>query len=106
MVLNKRQEKIIIVMQESKDWVVGRELANLMGVSDRTIRSDIVKINKFYEDILIESNLKYGYRINKDKIKSLNIELTEIIPQTPEERCIYILQELLFEKNEINIIFL
>ncbi|SHF04789.1 transcriptional antiterminator BglG [Clostridium fallax] len=104
--LNKRQEKIIIVMQESKDWVVGRELANLMGVSDRTIRSDIVKINKFYEDILIESNLKYGYRINKDKIKSLNIELTEIIPQTPEERCIYILQELLFEKNEINIIFL
>lgn len=104
--LNKRQEKIIMLMKENKGWIIGRELAKLVGVSDRTVRSDILNINKFYEDTLIESNLRQGYKINKEKLQSLNIELNEVIPQTPEERCIYIIQELLFERNEINLTLL
>ncbi|WML37624.1 PRD domain-containing protein [Clostridium sp. OS1-26] len=104
--LNKRQEKIIMIMQESKDWILGKELAKVMRVSGRTIRSDIAQINNFYEDILIESSVKQGYRINEDKFLSLYIEPDEIIPQTSEERCTYIIKELLFKQNEINLISL
>lgn len=104
--LSKRQKKIIMLMSENKEWIVGRELAKLLGVSDRTIRNDIAGINNFYEDVLIESNVRQGYRIDEYKMQSLNIEISEIIPQTSEERCAYIIQELLFGKSKINLVLL
>ena len=55
--LNKRQEKIIMMMNDSNDWITGKELSKLLNVSDRTIRSDIDSINRYYENALIESNL-------------------------------------------------
>lgn len=104
--LSNRQKKIIMLMNENRDWIVGRELAKLLGVSDRTVRNDIAGINNFYEDVLIESNIRQGYRIDEYKMQSLNIEVNEIIPQTSEERCAYIIQELLFGKNNINLVLL
>lgn len=104
--LSKRQKKIIMLMSENRDWIIGRELAKLLGVSDRTVRNDIADINNFYKDVLIESNIRQGYRIDEYKIRSLNIEVNEIIPQTSEERCAYIIQELLFGKNNINLVLL
>ena len=104
--LSNRQKKIIMLMNENRDWIVGRELAKLLGVSDRTVRNDIAGINNFYEDVLIESNIRQGYKIDEYKMQSLNIEVNEIIPQTSEERCAYIIQELLFGKNNINLVTL
>ena len=104
--LNKRQKKIIMLMNEDKNWIMGKELAKLFGVSDRTIRNDIAKINDFYKDLLIISNVRYGYKIDEYKTKSLNISSGDIIPQTSEERCAYIIQELLFGKGKINLILL
>lgn len=97
--LNKRQEKIIMLLDDSKRWITGKEISRLMNVSDRTIRSDIDTINRFYEKQLIESNLRSGYRINADILVTLPISIHSTIPQTPRERCIYIIQELLFEKR-------
>lgn len=99
--LNKRQEKIIMLLDESKSWITGKEISRLMNVSDRTIRSDIENINRFYDKQLIESNLRSGYRINADVLVTLPIELNSAIPQTPQERCVYIIQELLFEKKKL-----
>lgn len=104
--LNKRQQKIVMFMHDNKDWIIGRELAKVLGVSDRTIRSDIAHINEFYKDILIESNIRLGYRINDINFQRLDINSSELIPQTSEDRCIYIIKELLFERNEISLIFL
>lgn len=104
--LNKRQEKIVMMMDDSKTWITGKELSKLLNVSDRTIRSDIDAINRNYDASLIESNLRYGYQINQEIMATLNIELEEAVPQTPQERCVYIIQELLFEKNELNLLTL
>ena len=46
--LTKRQEKIIDYLEKDGSWLTGKELAYLMSVSDRTIRSDVGKINDFY----------------------------------------------------------
>ncbi len=103
--LNKRQEKIILLLDDSKSWITGKEISRLMNVSDRTIRSDIDTINPDCDNkTLIESNLRSGYRINQEVLVTLPIELNTVIPQTPEERCIYIIQELMFEKSEINLL--
>lgn len=101
--LNKRQEKIIKLLDNSKCWMTGKEIAQLMGVSDRTIRSDIDTINRFYEKTLIESSVKNGYRICQEVLSSLPSEIQSCIPQTPEERCVYIIQKLLFDQKEINL---
>lgn len=101
--LNKRQERIVMMMNDSNDWITGKELSKLLNVSDRTIRSDMDVINRFYEDNVISSNLRYGYHINQEVIRRLDIEIDEPIAQTPQERCIYIIQQLLFQKNELSI---
>ena len=85
MALNKRQEKIIAMMNDMNDWITGKELSKLLNVSDRTIRSDIDVINRTYENELIESNLRYGYHLNQDVFRTLDIEIEESIPQTPQE---------------------
>lgn len=91
-------------MNDMNDWITGKELSKLLNVSDRTIRSDIDVINRTYENELIESNLRYGYHLNQDVFRTLDIEIEESIPQTPQERCVYIIQELLFQRTELNII--
>lgn len=102
--LNKRQEKIIMLLQNSKSWITGKEIAKLMNVSDRTIRSDVGTINRYYEDALIKSDLRSGYCINEEVMTRVPIESNSFIPQTPAERCVYIIQELLFERQEINLL--
>lgn len=104
MALNKRQEKIIAMMNDMNEWITGKELSKLLNVSDRTIRSDVDVINRTYEDELIESNLRYGYHLNQSVFRTLDIKIEDTIPQTPQERCVYIIQELLFQRNELNII--
>lgn len=106
MALNKRQERIIAMMNDANEWITGKELSKLLNVSDRTIRSDMDAINRYYNENLIESNLRYGYHLDPEIFRTLDIELSEPIPQTPQERCVYIIQELLFEKNELNLLSL
>lgn len=104
--LNKRQKDIIAILFENKSWIKGKELAQLVGVSDRTIRSDIDVINKHFEEELIESNMRKGYLMNVDKYAHISSSMKEDIPQTPEQRCTYILQQLLIHKDGINLTFL
>lgn len=100
----RRRERIIMLLHESDQWMTGKELAGFVDVSDRTIRSDIDAINSEYQDVLIDSSMRNGYKLNKAVFSSLKLDVDTMIPQTPKERCVYIIQELLFEKNEINLI--
>jgi lichenan operon transcriptional antiterminator len=104
--LNERQERIIMILRDNKSWMTGRELSGFLNVSDRTIRSDIECINRYNNDTLIESNVRTGYRLNTKVSSNLKTPLENAIPQTSFQRCIYIIQELLLKKNEINLISL
>ena len=44
--LSLRQRKLLHMMQEQTTYITGNELAKQLGVSPRTIRSDIVEINQ------------------------------------------------------------
>lgn len=100
--LTKRQNMIMTIMNNQKDWIVGKDLAKLLNVSDRTIRNDIAAINEFYADTMIESNIRKGYRIHGEKVKRFIEETKKEIPETGEERRWLILKTLV-EHNQVNI---
>lgn len=75
---NVRQEKLLAMLCEREGWMTSRQLARLLGVSDRTIRSDVDAINKRITPPPIESNVRLGYRMMEDARTGLF---------APEKRC-------------------
>ena len=106
---NKRQEQLLAILSERRDWMTSRQLAGLLQVSDRTIRSDVEAINKHTDPPPIESNVRQGYRLCEDARPALasGADAREAdIPQTPGARCAYMIQKLLFEVKELNLTML
>lgn len=107
--LNKRQERLIGILSERQDYMTSRELAALLSVSDRTIRSDVEAVNKSMAAPSIESNVRQGYRyVGADGgMRHSGMEEARAgkagIPQTPGARCTYIIQKLMFEVKELNL---
>lgn len=101
--LNDRQKKIVFLLRNEKKWKTGQELSNILNVSDRTIRYDIERINKSGEIPIIESNIKYGYRLRIQAMLENKIYEEKEIPQTTEQRCLYMIKKLLFYKDEISL---
>ncbi|MGL5867821.1 BglG family transcription antiterminator [Clostridium chrysemydis] len=104
--LNSRQANIIDILNDNNDWITGKELSKILTVSDRTIRLDISSINNYYNCVLIQSNKRFGYKINKELLNKQDIEIKGVIPQNSKERCVYVIQKLLFKSQEINLISL
>ena len=101
--LNRRQEQLIRLLTEKKDWMTSRELAGRLHVTDRTIRSDVDTVNRQGDRPLIVSNVRKGYRAISDVRQDSGTVLAHEMPQTPGSRCIYIIQKLLFENRELNL---
>lgn len=101
--MNNRQKEIIKVLSQTKEWCSGKYLADYFGVTSRTIRSDIEAINHIMDAKMIVSNQHYGYKIEANANVEVKSEHTQHIPQTSDERYIYILKKLLFDSREISI---
>ena len=102
--LSKRQSHIVDLLNNELKPITGRYLGKTLGVSDRTIRSDVEAINAEYGCELIRANRRSGYYIDHDLMKAQNISSQEVIPQTAQQRCVYLIKELLFRSREINLI--
>ena len=106
---NKRREQLLAILSERGSWMTSRQLAGLLQVSDRTIRSDVEVINKHMNPPPIESNVRQGYRLCEGArpVLASGAEMREAdIPQTPGARCAYMIQRLLFEVKELNLTML
>lgn len=105
--LRKRLKVILQKILDSQKGISGVDLATILNVSTRTIRSDINDINKTLVKLhtQIHSNSTKGYYIyNKDKEIVKNFLLSEkdeeiVLPNTPDERKIYLLFQLLFDNQ-------
>ena len=101
--MNKRQNKLVDILTEMHCWMNNTELSALLGVSDRTIRSDINAINKSCEVPLIESSIQNGYRIENRFGMAVVKKEDHDIPQDPHTRFMYIIQKLLFGASELSL---
>jgi lichenan operon transcriptional antiterminator len=104
--LTKRQKKIMAYLKKHGSWLTGKELAELLTVSDRTIRSDIGKINDFYGFTLIQANRRTGYYLDQHEAHADVAEtpITPDLPQNANERALFLLKHLLVSKKEVNLI--
>lgn len=105
----KRAKEILNILLTKDTAITGSRLADLLQVSNRTIRSDIASINaQLNQDgVEVKSCNPHGYYI-EDNDKTLlrmileeQVENDEVdyIPDTPNERLIYILLRLLKEDD-------
>ena len=101
--MNKRQRNIIDILRDNNDWITGKRLSEMFNVSDRTVKTDILKINEEYHQLLIIASRCYGYRIDEKIFSRIGLVSEALIPQTSEERCKWILKELLLN-DDINLI--
>ena len=54
----------------------------MFNVSDRTVRTDILKINEEYHQLLIIASRCYGYRIDEKIFSRIGLVSEALIPQT------------------------
>lgn len=97
-----RRKELLRILSARPTWVTAASLASEIGVSSRTVKSDITRLNGQYEG-LIESGAK-GYRL-ADAARAARIltdEKDAAVPQTAEDRKRYILFELLMRHHELS----
>ncbi|SEJ94792.1 lichenan operon transcriptional antiterminator [Propionispira arboris] len=97
--LQAREFQIISLLLESAQGLSGNELAQLIGVSERTIRRDIKYIQTYIESsgCIIHSSVKNGYSLeilDEDKFNTLKKNLNDC------EQTDYILEQLII--NTLN----
>lgn len=106
---NKRCIQILHLLLDSKDRITGENLGVSIGVSSRTIRTDIKELNEFLQQYhaSVVSKIGQGYelKILDQKLFSKLLEklkqqekgksFQNIIPSEPEDRVRFIISKLL-----------
>lgn len=92
--------KLIRILSDYTEFVTASSLAANMDVSTRSIKSYIQEINSFYPDA-IESS-REGYRIDKHAARRILEESGTHIPQSSQERIVYIINSLIKSDTSVN----
>lgn len=101
--LIERHKNVVKYLRDTNEWVKGSDLAKLLDVTDRTIRNDIISINRFYEKDIIISVKGKGYRYNDFGKESNTDYITDIGVLITIERWVYIVKKLIVFKDGINL---
>lgn len=64
--MHRRQRQIMALLSGNDSWVRGADLAEELGVSLRTVQTDIRRINESFVLPHIESNTRLGYRLSAE----------------------------------------
>lgn len=104
----EREIKIINYLMGKDDYVNGEVISTFLGISSKTFRSDIKKINQQFVDLNLKAKILgvrgKGYFIEIENSESFNKKIQKIqgsnnelqfIPTTVEGRVHYIINELL-----------
>ena len=98
--MNEKHRKLLEYLFRQRECVTAGRLAEIFGVSSRTIKTYVKDINEQYRQELIVSS-KNGYMLDKTQAKcALDMAREEEIPQDFEERCAYLIKRLLIGKKE------
>lgn len=97
--MEERQKKIIkIISKEFNKKITAQALSEQLGISIRTVKSDIKAINMEYPSLILSSN--QGYTIeNRILTKQALQEEEQTIPQSPLERVRFIINYLLTDER-------
>ncbi len=111
--LSRRQTELVLLILNRADYIIGHEIADILNVTGRTVRSDIHEINDYFKDygIGIRADVKKGYYFSEEDIQKLHSDLIFNLlaenmdfdyPENSNERIIWILFGLLFGNTYSN----
>ncbi|MFW6678991.1 BglG family transcription antiterminator [Lacrimispora sp. AGF001] len=86
-------KRLIKIMLSDEEWFNAGYLANVMGVSERSIKNYISEINSFEKDLILSS--RKGYQIDSKRGKAFIQSKGRNIPQNAHERINYIIIRIL-----------
>lgn len=94
--MNEKQLQLIKFLMKSQEWTTATTLAEILGVSVRTVKNYVAELNRTYPEIISSSSS--GYLISSDQAMAALVsfqENTPSIPQTNKERALYVIISLL-----------
>lgn len=98
--LKKKHLQLIRTLSDCSDYVTANSLALKIDVSIRSVKNYVKEVNAYYPDAIISS--RDGYTINPIKAKEILDNLDPHIPQSSEERIVYIINRLIKDNVEID----
>ncbi|MFV0381980.1 MAG: BglG family transcription antiterminator [Breznakia sp.] len=97
--MKENQEILLRYLYEQQTFTTSKELARVLNVSVRTIKSYIVELNVLSSAKMISSS-NNGYIAHKQIVKDfLNKQQNPLLPQSDYERSIYIIKKLLLDHH-------
>ena len=106
---NERELILLAILLGSDEWILGRTLAGMLNVGNRTLQSEIAAINEILTknsgSSRIVSNNRLGYRLegNREQIKKYVAEKGAAPARDSFESANNILTVLLYEKDFITL---
>ena len=99
MQLSRREQVLADILLQKSDYVTAEEIANLAGISTKTVYRIIKKVNDSSScGEIIESSRGRGYKINYENyMKEKRFKIREFLDYTPIERRNSIILNLLFK---------
>ena len=102
--LTKREKEILLILKDN-DYSRAKQISNIIEVSEKTVRNDILSINNKLVDVAsILSKTKFGYYLKiekEDRFLEILHECESGIPSTPQQRIDYIIKLFLTENRYI-----
>ncbi|MGL5151849.1 MAG: BglG family transcription antiterminator [Clostridium sp.] len=96
-----RKLRILEMLNESKSWIKGSDLANLLGVSPRTIRNDIKEIKEQFSNEAILTCNRQGYKLNKAQLHNRKDDTVQYFT-SQNERLILIFKLLVLKEAGVD----
>jgi len=101
--LMKQRHQQLLHLLARQEWIKGRELASCLGVSARTVRSDIEQINREMPHIIQADRQKGYHLVAFQQNRYADPEGILRAPQDSAERSANLLKQLLFNGEGVSI---
>lgn len=99
--MDAKLENLIHELEKHKERMTAKELASALNISLRSIHNYIDAINDTEPDTILSS--RSGYALDPAKAKKLLASESSRIPQTSEERTVYLLRQLIRNSEGMNL---
>lgn len=94
--MKKKHRELLDYLFTCKQPTTSKELAKLLHISQRSIKNYVIEINLLSNEKIILSS-KTGYSIHSEAAQKLLTLEDEQLPQTWEERSLYMIKQLMLE---------
>lgn len=100
--MKKRYHYLLLYLYERNDWLTAKQLAEHFNITDRTVRNYIANINHDFDGLILKERTRY--KVNRLVYPKYVLEQrTENVPETPNERQLYQMEQLLTNEKGLNL---